>query len=102
VNQYLGSLQPPAKLDAGLPGGEMQFGGGPREIFGGPRGKGPVAPPPIHGFGPKHGPGMGGEPDDPSAGGQEANLEVVIYGIMTLYQRYPAAPKLATAPAPPK
>jgi hypothetical protein len=45
---------------------------------------------------------MPGQPDDPSASGQETNLEIVIYGIMTLYQRYPAPPKLATAPAPPK
>jgi hypothetical protein len=103
VNQYLGSLQPSTKLDAGLPGGEMPFGGGgPREIFGGPRGKGSLGPQPMPGFGPTFGPGMGGEPADPGAGGQETNLEVVIYGIMTLYQRYPAAPKLAAAPAPPK
>jgi hypothetical protein len=75
VNHYTGSLQPPlpdaAKDNMGLP---------PRPAFpgGGPRG------------------GIMGQPQQPVAGAGggdlETNMEMVIYGVMTLYQRYPPPP----------
>lgn len=82
LNQYAGSLQPPApeKKDGGNPG--LPFGA-------------------FEGIGrPKFGPGGG--PNEPAAGGGgadlETNMEIVIYGFMTIYQRYPPAPKIAGGP----
>lgn len=78
LNQYAGSLQPPAlaQKDPGIQGG-FPF-------------QGPF--PPFRGDeGPKG-------PNDPAAGGSDldTNMELVIYGIMTLYQRYPPAPRATT------
>ncbi len=74
LNQYTGSLQPPAieeKVDA------------------------PPEPPR------RFGPGFKGDPPAPKAPEQtgggadlETNMEMVIYGIVTLYQRYPPRPPL--------
>jgi hypothetical protein len=102
VNQYLGSLQPPVKLDANAPGGAFpNAGSGGRDISSiGMRGGRPpiVGPGPTPGF---NGPGLG-QTEEGESSGQETNLEIVIYGVMTLYQRYPAVPRTAVAPAPPK
>jgi hypothetical protein len=89
LNHYPASLQPLAPSDA--KGGDPARPSGPGGLFG-----------------PK---GLGGQPSGAqpgaAAGGSaemETNMEIVIYGIMTLYQRYPARPVVAppagTAPAP--
>jgi hypothetical protein len=70
VNQHTGSLQPPAS-DKKEDGGDKK----------GAPGKGPM------GAG-----GVGGgakEPASSGGGDLETNMEMVIYGVMTLYQRYP-------------
>jgi hypothetical protein len=56
--------------------------GGVRPPFGFPGREGPI--------GPKGGP----NPNQPAAGASdmETNMEMVVYGIMTLYQRYPPRP----------
>jgi hypothetical protein len=100
LNYYTGSLQPPPledKKDGGFngEGGIGPFipqmpgqGPGPRGIGPGPRGSGPGMP----------GPGMtemgGGNASGASAPELETNMELVIYGVMTLYQRYP--PRVVT------
>jgi hypothetical protein len=79
LNHYPGSLQPPLpdekKDPAAGSGRPFQFRG--RE--------GPMGP-----MGPRGGPG----PEQPAAGASdmETNMEMVVYGIMTLYQRYPPRP----------
>ena len=90
LNHYPGSLQPPTAVDpkdgAATPGNPFRMK--------------------MPGFGPGAGPaaGPGGQPQ-PSAGqDMETNMEIVIYGIMTLYQRHPpraaaSMPGPATAPA---
>jgi hypothetical protein len=74
LNHYSGSLQPPPPPDA--------KSDNPRPGF------------------PGFGPGNRG-PGQPAAagGGQdlETNMEIVIYGIMTLYQRYPPPPNMPVA-----
>jgi len=92
VNQYLGSMQPPAVVDPNGPPG-FPGGVGPGPGFGGFGGPGrEIMRPPIGGFGGFG--GFGGQPGDPGTAVSEpdTNMELVIYGIMTLYQRYPAAP----------
>ena len=80
LNQYSGSLQPPVVAKEGgnpggfpfIPGGEF----GVRPKIGGP-----------------------GEPAASSGSSDmDANMELVIYGLMTLYQRYPPAPRAAVIP----
>jgi hypothetical protein len=68
LNQYPGSLQPPAPpaADADKPVRPLFPGGRPA----------PVAPQPQAG----------------AASDTETNMELIIYGIMTLYQRYPPLP----------
>lgn len=92
LNYYTGSLQPPPvedKKDAGFGGGgERKFG--PMMMPG--RGPGPGAGPgPGGGFMPGGGEG-GGLGLGNAAPEMETNMELVIYGVMTLYQRYPPRP----------
>ena len=79
LNHYGGSLQPPAAEPKDGPGvnpNPFKFGSG------------------FPGTGPREGPkGPGGQPQ-PGAD-IETNMEMVIYGIMTLYQRYPPRPAIA-------
>jgi hypothetical protein len=82
LNQYPGSLQPPVVTDDKAEPGA-------------------IAPPLFPGrFGPKGGKGLPG-PMNPAPEGSgssgadvETNMELVIYGIVTLYQRYPPRPPL--------
>jgi hypothetical protein len=78
LNQYPGSLQPPALPDAKED---------PQRPFGPPGFQGPKGP------GVQPGASAGG-----GSGEMETNMELVIYGIMTLYQRYPPRPTVAAAP----
>jgi hypothetical protein len=89
VNHYAGSLAPPAAEDQKKEGGS-EFRPKGIGIFPGPGREGR----PIPG-----GPGPRGE-REPSAAGDdsESNMELVIYGIMTLYQRYPPRPQTEKAP----
>ncbi len=75
LNQYPGSLQPPA-----VPGKDDEAP--VRPLPGQPRVR-PVAPPP---------------PQAGASSDTETNMELVIYGIMTLYQRYPKAPVQVVVP----
>ncbi len=74
INQHTGSLQPPSP-DKKDDGGEKK--GAPGKGVGNPMGFG--------GGGAKEATGGGGSDLD-------TNMEMVIYGIMTLYQRYPPRP----------
>jgi hypothetical protein len=74
LNQYPSSLQPPV-IEA-----EKTDAAPARPMFFGPGSKG--APPP-----PK-------TPEPSGSGELETNMELVIYGIVTLYQRYPPRPAL--------
>jgi hypothetical protein len=82
LNQYTGSLQPPAIEDK-----EAEPVKGP--VFPGGGKKGPKGP----GGMPQPNPGT--TPDPGGGADLETNMELVIYGIVTLYQRYPARPPLA-------
>jgi hypothetical protein len=87
LNHYTGSLTPPTTTEQKEKGGE----GFPRI---GPKGFGVPG-----GFGSREGfnPGGSGGPaaGNPPGDGQnlETNMELVVYGVMTLYQRYPPRPK---------
>jgi hypothetical protein len=85
VNHYAMSLQPPLPddRDGGVPGVPPVFPGGRPE--GGSRPMVPFGP--MAGGGIPGGAGMGQQPG--ASSDLETNMEVVIYGFMTLYQRYP-------------
>jgi hypothetical protein len=84
LNHYPGSMRPILQAGGINPmGGE---GPAPMPMPGGPR---PFPMPP--GMGPGV-PMQPGQPNDPNAGGSdelESNFEIVIYGFMTIYERYP-------------
>jgi hypothetical protein len=95
LNHYSGSLTPPATNEQKEKGGEG---------FPGVRPKGFGVP---GGFGGREGsiPGGPGRPgiaagNQPPGDGQnlETNMELVIYGVMTLYQRYPPRPQAEKTP----
>ena len=77
LNHFPGSLQPPLVEEKKEVVGDQIF----------------IRPERI----PRRPPGEGGNPAVRGGGDSEANMELVIYGIMTLYQRYP--PRGAAAPA---
>lgn len=86
LNQYTGSLQPPVvEENANNTGGPAvpNMPNFPRLRPGGGGGIGPMP-----GFQPKNQSGESGSAD------LETNMEMVIYGIVTLYQRYPPRPVL--------
>ncbi len=102
LNHYPGSMRPQIVPKDGAgenKGGGLgmppAFGPPPGMFGGGGRpGEGPLAP------GGGFGGGFGGA--IPSAGGSadlEANMELVLYGMVTLYERFPPRPAQAAAPA---
>ena len=95
LNQYSGSLQPqlPADEDANPNGGA---GRRPRHA----EVRRPRRFAPGGGI-PQPGIGIGASKGNEPAGSAdlETNMEMVIYGIVTLYQRYPPRPPMAAAPA---
>jgi len=99
LNYYNGSMQPPIFQDT------KEGGGGIAGEFGGP-GFNPMPGIAGGGRGSREGPGpmpgVAGGMGNPGAVGSgtpemETNMELVIYGVMTIYQRYPprSAPKAA-------
>src|SRR5204862_108996 len=81
LNQYTGSIAPPAPA--------VDPKDGPKFV------PNPFAPGPMRPMGPF---GPGG-PIPPAAGGGDSDnsMELVIYGVMTLYQRYPPRPPMPAA-----
>jgi hypothetical protein len=85
INHYAGSLRPqPSSAVPGGPGAGFPFAGGPGGFM--PGGLMPG--------------GLGG-PGETAAPDMEANLELVIYGIVTLYERFPPKPAPSQQAAPP-
>src|SRR5262249_43229593 len=98
LNHYTGSLAPPATTEQKEKGGEGPPGFRPKGFgvpggFGGREGFIPGGPGRPGGLGP-------GAGNQPPGDGQdlESNMELVIYGVMTLYQRYPPRPQAEKAP----
>jgi len=91
LNRYPTTLRPnlPNKDDPTAPGAVP--GAAPPPRFGGGEGGGGGLFQPRVPLGP--GPGAGGQPGQPAGGGGdeelEGNVELVLYGTMTLYQRFP-------------
>jgi hypothetical protein len=95
-----------------FPGGKMGrggYGGPPPGMMNMMKGRGSIGPtqgrPPAGGFGPPG--GYGGPPsglDSGAVGGEDSdrNVELVIYGIISLYERYPPRPNADSAPPTPK
>jgi hypothetical protein len=94
LNHYTGSLTPPATTEQKEKGPEGYPPGIRPKGFGFPGGLGG-----REGLIPG-GPGRPAAGNQPSGDGQnlETNMELVIYGVMTLYQRYPPRPQAEKTP----
>ena len=100
LNHYPHSLKPASVSDKPETpmGGDVVSGGGAKPPMGGFGSFGGFKP--GQGFGPgSYGPGSTGpgSPGSPAVDNMEANMELVIYGVVTLYERYPPLPKAGAA-----
>ncbi len=106
LNHYPQSLRPPLG-DEGNPAGDMAPGAAPPRPPGAPPAPAFGPMPKGFGFPPAFAPPGFAPPGSPASPGisagedLEANMELVMYGVMTLYQRYPPPPAAANpTPAP--
>src|SRR5262249_21874050 len=97
-HRYPNSLRPPDLTEDSKAGGAPAPAPAPIGAFAGVKGEGPR---PIMPKGPLGMPMPAGLPEGAVGGSSdnEANVELVLYGIVSLYERYPPRPVTAAAPA---